>query len=277
MNTQEPPRSSGEPAESHPADGTADALSDKPPLPDALMWWSDGPAPAAPLLDPPPRWGELPGALPRADSGISALDDLLAYPADDPPETPQGTIYGSLAGASGNALPGDASWSGSGEAPKVGPSRGNASAMDPAAGASPVGGAAAGAAAAGAAAGGLSPEVPAGVPGEAGSGPHHAIEPSAGARRHGPAVEKRHARNLPPDEPVARFDARERPSHYANGIGQRQPTMPLDPIRPYLAPPVARRRRSDWPVMALAMVLAGLVLVGVCVAGFALYSASTAK
>jgi hypothetical protein len=83
----------------------------------------------------------------------------------------------------------------------------------------------------------------------------------------------RHARNLPPDEPAARFQARERPNRYATGIGQRQPTRPLDPIRPYMAPPVARRRRSDWPVMIFAMILAALVMVGVCLAGFALYTA----
>lgn len=83
----------------------------------------------------------------------------------------------------------------------------------------------------------------------------------------------RHARNLPPDEPAARFETREKPQRYATGIGQRQPTRPLDPIRPYMAPPVARRRRADWSVMVFAMVVTGLVMIGCCVAGFALYSA----
>jgi hypothetical protein len=83
----------------------------------------------------------------------------------------------------------------------------------------------------------------------------------------------RHARNLPPDEPAARFQAPEKPNRYATGIGQRHPTRPLDPIRPYMAPPVARRRRSDWPVMIFAMVIAAIVMVGCCLGGFALYSA----
>jgi hypothetical protein len=85
--------------------------------------------------------------------------------------------------------------------------------------------------------------------------------------------ETRHGRNLPPDEPAARFHARERPQRYATGIGQRQPTRPLDPIQPYMPPPVARRRRSDWPVMIFVMVIAGLIMVGCCLAGFALYTA----
>jgi hypothetical protein len=81
-----------------------------------------------------------------------------------------------------------------------------------------------------------------------------------------------HGRNLPPDEPAARFERREKPSHYAGGIGQRQPTKPLDPIRPYMAPPVARRRRSDWSVMIFVMVLTSIVMIGCCIAGYALYS-----
>jgi hypothetical protein len=78
------------------------------------------------------------------------------------------------------------------------------------------------------------------------------------------AEEARHGRNLPAEEPAARFHARERPQRYA--------TRPLDPIVPYLPPPVARRRRSDWPVMVLVMVIASIVMVGFCVAGFAFYS-----
>jgi hypothetical protein len=99
-----------------------------------------------------------------------------------------------------------------------------------------------------------------------------AADPPRGGRPAEPGVAE-HGRNLPPDEPAARFDADEKPSRYSTGIGQRQPTKPLDPIRPYLAPPVPRRRRADWQVMIFAMVVAGLVMVGCCVAGFALYSA----
>jgi hypothetical protein len=96
--------------------------------------------------------------------------------------------------------------------------------------------------------------------------------PSPGARRDDPPEHTRHARNLPRDEPAARFDERERPSHYASAIGQSKPTTPLDPIHPYIAPPVARKRRSDWPVMIFAMVIAAVVMVGFCLIGFALYS-----
>src|SRR5262245_46241377 len=87
-----------------------------------------------------------------------------------------------------------------------------------------------------------------------------------------PMPAARHGRNLDPDEPAARFHAQERPQRYATGIGQRQPTRPPDPIQPYMPPPVARRRRSEWPVMIFAIVIAGLVLVGCCLAGFAFYS-----
>jgi hypothetical protein len=96
--------------------------------------------------------------------------------------------------------------------------------------------------------------------------------PSPGARRHDPPEDSRHARNLPADEPASRFQGRERPARYAAGVGQRQPTTPLDPIHPYIAPPVARRRRSDWQVMIFWMVVAAIVMVGFCLAGFALYS-----
>jgi hypothetical protein len=97
--------------------------------------------------------------------------------------------------------------------------------------------------------------------------------PSPGARRHDPPEDTRHARNLPADEPAARFQQRERPAHYAPGVGQQTPTSPLDPIHPYIAPPVARRRRSDWTVMIFGMVVVAIVLVGFCLAGFAIYSA----
>ncbi len=81
-----------------------------------------------------------------------------------------------------------------------------------------------------------------------------------------------HARNMPDDEPAARFETQERPQRYARGIGQRQPTRPPDPIHTYMPPPVARRRRSDWAVLIFALVVASIVMVGCCVAGFGLYS-----
>ena len=48
---------------------------------------------------------------------------------------------------------------------------------------------------------------------------------------------------------------------------------PSDPILPFIAPPVERRRRRDWPVLVVVMIIAGLVMAGCCIAGFALYSA----
>jgi len=47
---------------------------------------------------------------------------------------------------------------------------------------------------------------------------------------------------------------------------------PPDPIRPFINAGVPRKRRSDWPVMVLAIVVATLVLSAFCLAGFALYS-----
>jgi hypothetical protein len=50
------------------------------------------------------------------------------------------------------------------------------------------------------------------------------------------------------------------------------PNHPSDPILPFVAPPVARRRRSDWPVLLIALIIAAVVLAACCIAGFALYS-----
>lgn len=82
---------------------------------------------------------------------------------------------------------------------------------------------------------------------------------------------------LEPDtviEPTARFvdPTRQRPQRYSSGQGQLPPTRPLDPIQPYMPPRVSRRRRSDWPVLVFALVIACLFMAGCCVAGFALYS-----
>jgi hypothetical protein len=48
---------------------------------------------------------------------------------------------------------------------------------------------------------------------------------------------------------------------------------PSDPILPFIAPPVGRPRPRDWPVLVAVLVIAGLVMAGCCIAGFALYSA----
>ena len=50
------------------------------------------------------------------------------------------------------------------------------------------------------------------------------------------------------------------------------PTHPPDPILPYVAPPVARRRRSDWPVLVVALVISSIVLAACCIAGYVLYA-----
>jgi len=47
---------------------------------------------------------------------------------------------------------------------------------------------------------------------------------------------------------------------------------PPDPVLPFIAPPVPRRRRSDWPVLVAALIIAGVALAACCVAGFALYA-----
>jgi hypothetical protein len=50
------------------------------------------------------------------------------------------------------------------------------------------------------------------------------------------------------------------------------PMRPPEALHSYVAPRTSRRRRADWPVLVIALVVAGLVMAGCCVAGFALYS-----
>jgi hypothetical protein len=50
------------------------------------------------------------------------------------------------------------------------------------------------------------------------------------------------------------------------------PTHPPDPILPFIAPPVPRHRRSDWPVLAMALIVSAVVLAICCMAGYALYA-----
>lgn len=74
--------------------------------------------------------------------------------------------------------------------------------------------------------------------------------------------------------PTAAFEDpyRIKPSRHQPAFGQIPPSVPQDPILPYIAPPVPRRRRSDWPVLVVAMIISALVMAGCCIAGFALYS-----
>src|SRR5262252_1916334 len=48
--------------------------------------------------------------------------------------------------------------------------------------------------------------------------------------------------------------------------------IPREAFRPYVAPPVSRRRRSDWPVLVLALIVATIVMLAFCLGGFALYA-----
>jgi hypothetical protein len=50
------------------------------------------------------------------------------------------------------------------------------------------------------------------------------------------------------------------------------PMAPPEALNAYVAPRVPRRRRKDWPVLMLALVISALVFVGCCIAGFAMYS-----
>ena len=60
----------------------------------------------------------------------------------------------------------------------------------------------------------------------------------------------------------------------ADTRGRRRvaPIRPPETLHAYVAPRVSRRRRSDWPILLIALIVAGLVMAGCCVAGFALYT-----
>ena len=65
------------------------------------------------------------------------------------------------------------------------------------------------------------------------------------------------------------------PPHTARGRYQfNAPPLnhPPDPVLPFIAPPVPRRRRSDWPVLVAALIIAVVALAACCIAGFALYA-----
>jgi hypothetical protein len=52
------------------------------------------------------------------------------------------------------------------------------------------------------------------------------------------------------------------------------PTHPADPIRQFssLGGSKPRRRRSDWPVLTFALVVAAVITILCCLGGFALFS-----
>lgn len=63
-----------------------------------------------------------------------------------------------------------------------------------------------------------------------------------------------------------------KPQHRTAARAQIPPTVPLDPILPYISPPVPRRRRSEWPVLVIALIIFSLIMMGCCIAGFALFN-----
>jgi hypothetical protein len=70
---------------------------------------------------------------------------------------------------------------------------------------------------------------------------------------------------------------REAPPYRAEAIGRFKweapvQTMPTDVIWPMVSR-VKRRRRSDWPVLVFALVVAAIVTIGCCLGGFAAFSA----
>lgn len=50
------------------------------------------------------------------------------------------------------------------------------------------------------------------------------------------------------------------------------PSRPPDPIVPFLAPPLPRRRGRDWGILVFALVASSIIMAGCCIAGFAIYN-----
>jgi hypothetical protein len=75
-----------------------------------------------------------------------------------------------------------------------------------------------------------------------------------------------------PDQPRLDPEDTERLTFVLGRGRARAAREPLDPsFGPYIAPPVGRRRRGDWRALAIATVVAILVMVGCCLAGFAVF------
>jgi hypothetical protein len=87
----------------------------------------------------------------------------------------------------------------------------------------------------------------------ASAGPSSAAAPDAGRKTN-------NAPQIPEEQAVTR--------------GRRwvAPMTPPEALNAYVAPRARRRRRKDWPVLMLALVISALVFVGCCIAGFAMYS-----
>jgi hypothetical protein len=64
---------------------------------------------------------------------------------------------------------------------------------------------------------------------------------------------------------------RQKPQQLNKGRGKFHPTVPWDPLRPYISWPKKRKRRSDWPVLVIALIVTAITLVIFCLGGFALF------
>ena len=64
---------------------------------------------------------------------------------------------------------------------------------------------------------------------------------------------------------------KQKPQRYNVGRSKVHPTTPLDPIHPYIKGPRPRRRRSDWPILIFAMIVAAIVMTACCIAGFGIF------
>jgi hypothetical protein len=69
----------------------------------------------------------------------------------------------------------------------------------------------------------------------------------------------------------------EAPPYRGEGIGRYKweapiQTKPTDVVWPFVSR-IKRKRRSDWPVLVFALVVAAIVTLGCCLAGFAAFSA----
>jgi hypothetical protein len=76
----------------------------------------------------------------------------------------------------------------------------------------------------------------------------------------------------PPEEPRRGPDPDETaPLYLTRPVPSPTERARPDAFQPYIAPPVARRRRGDWRALVIALVLSALVMVGCCLAGFAVF------
>lgn len=80
----------------------------------------------------------------------------------------------------------------------------------------------------------------------------------------------------PSFQPVAHFEDPHavKPQCYQKAVAQIPPSIPQDPLAPYLNPGVPRKRKSDWPVLMVALVVAALLAAAFCAIGLTIYTRS---